>query len=129
MLYIKKKYHFIFFKELERFARFIFRQFAECAVQNPKAYMELFFWKSTKLAREMVDGYDADICSSRKKVSANTWTEAEEDELRTLFMEHQTKKPHQGKHLYYCSIKNYYFLFLCYFFFIFIILVVLYDET
>ncbi|XP_057326747.1 protein timeless homolog [Microplitis mediator] len=78
-------------KELQKFASFIIRQFAEVAQKNRKAYMELLFWKNTREATEMVDGYDA-ANAENKKISRAVWSEAEEDELRTLFMEHQTNK-------------------------------------
>ncbi|XP_034934838.1 protein timeless homolog isoform X2 [Chelonus insularis] len=77
-------------KELQKFAIFIIRQFTEVAKKNRKAYMELLFWKNTREATEMVEGYDAP--DEKKKVSSAVWSEAEEDELRTLFMEHQTNK-------------------------------------
>lgn len=57
--------------------------------------MELLFWKTTREAEDMVNGYDA--APVNDKVSRAMWTEAEEDELRTLFMEHQTNKYTQGK--------------------------------
>ncbi|XP_012535516.2 protein timeless homolog isoform X2 [Monomorium pharaonis] len=77
-------------KELQKFAVFIIRRFIEVAQKNRKSYMELLFWKTTRDATEIVDGYNAE--ATNKKVSRATWTEAEEDELRTLFMEHQTNK-------------------------------------
>ncbi|XP_012062583.1 PREDICTED: protein timeless homolog [Atta cephalotes] len=77
-------------KELQKFAVFIIRRFIEVAQKNRKSYMELLFWKTTRDATEIVDGYNAE--TTNKKVSRVTWTEAEEDELRTLFMEHQTNK-------------------------------------
>ncbi|XP_018314888.1 LOW QUALITY PROTEIN: protein timeless homolog [Mycetomoellerius zeteki] len=77
-------------KELQKFAVFIIRHFIEVAQKNRKSYMELLFWKTTRDATEIVDGYNAE--TTNKKVSRATWTEAEEDELRTLFMEHQTNK-------------------------------------
>ncbi|XP_039305903.1 protein timeless homolog isoform X2 [Solenopsis invicta] len=77
-------------KELQKFAVFIIRRFIEVAQKNRKSYMELLFWKTTRDATEIVDGYSAE--TNNKKVSRATWTEAEEDELRTLFMEHQTNK-------------------------------------
>ncbi|XP_046476559.1 protein timeless homolog [Neodiprion pinetum] len=77
-------------KELAKFATFIVRKFAEVAEKNPKAYMELLFWKTTREATEMVEGYGVEV--ENKKVSRGVWTDTEEDELRTLFMEHQTKK-------------------------------------
>ncbi|XP_063971887.1 protein timeless homolog [Diachasmimorpha longicaudata] len=77
-------------KELQKFAIFIIRRFAETAGKNRKAYMELLFWKNTREATEMLDGYDVEV--GNNKVSSAVWTEVEEDELRTLFMEHQTNK-------------------------------------
>lgn len=65
--------------------------------------MELLFWKTTRDATEIVDGYNAE--TTNKKVSRAIWTEAEEDELRTLFMEHQTNKYPQGK-LFISSISH-----------------------
>ncbi|XP_031834411.1 circadian regulator timeout [Nomia melanderi] len=77
-------------KELQKFAIFIIRRFIEVAQKNRKAYMELLFWKTTRDATEVVEGYNAE--TDNKKVSRSLWTEAQEDELRTLFMEHQTNK-------------------------------------
>ncbi|XP_050450903.1 protein timeless homolog [Cataglyphis hispanica] len=77
-------------KELQKFAVFIIRRFIEVAQKNRKSYMELLFWKTTRDATEIVDGYNAE--TSNKKVSRAVWTEVEEDELRALFMEHQTNK-------------------------------------
>ncbi|XP_076297468.1 circadian regulator timeout [Lasioglossum baleicum] len=77
-------------KELQKFAVFIIRRFIEVAQKNRKAYMELLFWKTTRDATEVVEGYNAE--TDNKKVSRSLWTEAQEDELRTLFMEHQTNK-------------------------------------
>lgn len=82
------------FQELKKFGTFIIRQFAETAKKNRKAYMELLFWKNTHQAIEMVEGYDTEV--ENKKVSRACWTETEEDELRTLFMEHQTNKHPEG---------------------------------
>lgn len=82
------------FQELKKFAIFIIRSFTEIAQKNHKAYMELLFWKTTLQANEMVEGYDTQ--PTNKKVSRAVWSEEEEDELRTLFMEHQTNKYPQG---------------------------------
>lgn len=82
------------FQELQKFAIFIIRSFTEVAQKNHKAYMELLFWKTTLQANEMVEGYDTQ--QANKKVSRAVWSEEEEDELRTLFMEHQTNKYPQG---------------------------------
>ncbi|XP_048512372.1 protein timeless homolog isoform X2 [Athalia rosae] len=77
-------------KELAKFAVFIIRNFAKVAEKNRKVFMELLFWKTTRDAAEIVEGYGSE--PPNKKLSRTLWTEAEEDELRTLFMEHQTKK-------------------------------------
>nr|KAF7435590.1 hypothetical protein H0235_003781 [Vespula pensylvanica] len=78
-------------KELQKFAIFIIRRFIEVAQKNRKSYMELLFWKNTRDATQIVEGYNTE--TDKKKVSRGVWTEEEEDELRTLFMEHQTNKP------------------------------------
>ncbi|XP_014609708.1 PREDICTED: protein timeless homolog isoform X1 [Polistes canadensis] len=78
-------------KELQKFAIFIIRRFVEVAQKNRKSYMELLFWKNAHDATQIVEGYNTE--TDKKKVSRGVWTEAEEDELRTLFMEHQTNKP------------------------------------
>lgn len=83
-----------FLQELQKFAVFIIRRFIEVAQKNRKVYMELLFWKTTRDATEVVEGYNAE--TDNKKVSRNLWTETQEDELRTLFMEHQTNKYPQG---------------------------------
>lgn len=81
---------------MDKFARFIFLNFAKTAMKNPKAYMELLFWKNTKEAVELTEGYEYDHTNDKKK-SRGVWTETEENELRELFMEHQTGKYSQGK--------------------------------
>lgn len=86
-------------QELQKFAVFIIRRFIEVAQKNQKAYMELLFWKTTRDAVEVVDGYNAE--TDNKKVPRNLWTEAQEDELRTLFMEHQTNNYPQGTLLWF----------------------------
>ncbi|CAL7943922.1 unnamed protein product [Xylocopa violacea] len=75
-------------KDLRKFAVFVIRRFIEVAQKNRKAYMELLFWKTSRDATEVVEGYNAE--TDNKKVSRSLWTETQEDELRTLFMEHQT---------------------------------------
>lgn len=65
------------------------------AEKNPKVYMELLFWKTTVDAVEICEGYGT--TEEKKKSSKSAWTEAEEDELRTLFMEHQTNKYPRGE--------------------------------
>ncbi|KAI4503488.1 hypothetical protein M0802_001710, partial [Mischocyttarus mexicanus] len=82
-------------KELQKFAIFIIRRFVQVAQKNRKSYMELLFWKNAHDATQIVEGYSTE--TDKKKVSRSVWTEEEEDELRTLFMEHQTNKPSKGQ--------------------------------
>lgn len=67
--------------------------------------MELLFWKTTRDATEVVEGYNAE--TDNKKVPRSLWTETQEDELRTLFMEHQTNKYSQGTLLVLPFAKSY----------------------
>lgn len=39
------------------FAKYIVGKFFALASTNKKAYMELLFWKSTAVVREMTEGY------------------------------------------------------------------------
>lgn len=81
------------FKELVKFATYIIRQFLKVAEKNPKVFMEALFWKSSRDAFDVEEGYG----SYQEKASASNraWTEIEEDELRKLFMEHQEKQETQ----------------------------------
>ncbi|KAG6441528.1 hypothetical protein O3G_MSEX001806 [Manduca sexta] len=77
------------FKELEKFATFIFRKFTEVASKSPKVFIELLFWKNSKDALDVEYGYDL-YTDSRDKVGKGTWSEEQEAELRQLYMENQT---------------------------------------
>lgn len=44
-------------QELRQFSRHVVRKFMETLQANDKAIMELFFWKSTKDAFEITEGY------------------------------------------------------------------------
>ncbi|XP_015190382.1 PREDICTED: protein timeless homolog isoform X2 [Polistes dominula] len=91
-------------KELQKFAIFIIRRFVEVAQKNRKSYMELLFWKNAHDATQIVEGYSTE--KDKKKVSRGVWTEAEEDELRTLFMEHQTNKPSEVCFSFYTTMQD-----------------------
>uniref|UniRef100_A0A674BGR9 Timeless circadian clock n=1 Tax=Salmo trutta TaxID=8032 RepID=A0A674BGR9_SALTR len=64
------------YKELVTFAKFVLNRFFALAAINNKAFVELLFWKSVGAVREMTEGYII-FCSH------------EEDELRTLYVEHR----------------------------------------
>lgn len=44
-------------QELVTFARYILGKFFALAAVNPKAFVELLFWKNTAVVREMAEGY------------------------------------------------------------------------
>ncbi|CAH0763660.1 unnamed protein product [Diatraea saccharalis] len=77
------------YKEIEKFAIFIFRKFTEVASRNPKVYIELLFWKDSKDAIDIEQGYDIST-NQRDKPGVGSWTLEQEEELRTLYMENQT---------------------------------------
>jgi len=44
-------------QELAVFAKYIMQQFAKVAKTNPHVYLELLFWKHSRDAHDIVDGY------------------------------------------------------------------------
>lgn len=44
-------------QELVTFAKYILGKFFALAAVNPKAFVELLFWKNTSVVREMTEGY------------------------------------------------------------------------
>ncbi|CAL8339436.1 unnamed protein product [Merluccius merluccius] len=72
------------YKELGTFAKFVVNRFLVVAARNDKAYIELLFWKNVGAVVEMTEGYDKNRGGSKKVA----WTEEEEEELRTLYLEH-----------------------------------------
>ncbi|XP_070790971.1 protein timeless homolog [Pituophis catenifer annectens] len=72
------------YKELVTFAKYIVGNFFALASTNKKAYMELLFWKSTAVVREMTEGY-AVLQEDGSSNSHKAWTEKEEEELQELY--------------------------------------------
>ncbi|CAL8401457.1 unnamed protein product [Arctogadus glacialis] len=72
------------YKELGTFAKFVVSRFLVVAARNDKAFIELLFWKSVGTVHEMTEGYGKEGDGSKTKVA---WTEEEEEELRSLFLE------------------------------------------
>ncbi|XP_049842526.1 protein timeless homolog [Schistocerca gregaria] len=91
-------------KELAKFAIFIIRKFAEVAKNNPKVYMELLFWKTSKEAYEVEYGYGSyqDKSAAAKKV----WSEEEENELRVLYEEYMKTPDTNGLDVLDFIMKN-----------------------
>nr|WAM46971.1 protein timeless 2 [Chrysoperla nipponensis] len=76
-------------KELAKFAIFIIRKFVEVAQQNPKVFMEMLFWKNSREAYEIEEGYGN--YQQKSEALKKAWTEEQEDELRRLYEEYQAK--------------------------------------
>lgn len=92
--------------ELRRLAVYVVRQFVELAPTNPKVYAELLFYKNMRECNDLENNYDGQIVewvTDEKKYKLESefkefkcsfspkkkWTEAQEDELRQLYMENQ----------------------------------------
>ncbi|XP_013190355.1 protein timeless homolog isoform X2 [Amyelois transitella] len=76
------------FKELEKFAIFILRKFTEVASKNTKVFIELLFWKNSKDSAEIEHGYTL-YTDQKDKPGKGFWSEEQEEELRSLYMENQ----------------------------------------
>ncbi|XP_029450670.1 protein timeless homolog [Rhinatrema bivittatum] len=76
------------YKELVTFAKYILNRFFALAATNKKAYVELLFWKTTTVVREMTEGYhqpgDSDDNRRRSK-----WSPAEQQQLKELYLEYR----------------------------------------
>ncbi|KAL1452664.1 hypothetical protein WDU94_006871 [Cyamophila willieti] len=59
--------------------------------------MELLFWKTTKDAYEIEEGYNTAPQGGRGGAMGGVWAEHEEDELRRLFMEHEINNVEHDK--------------------------------
>ncbi|XP_050343206.1 protein timeless homolog [Nymphalis io] len=77
-------------KEMEKFAIFILRKFTEIASKNGKVFIELLFWKNSKESVEIEHGYDL-YRDQRDKPGRGLWTEEQEEELRSLYMENMAR--------------------------------------
>ncbi|KRT83701.1 hypothetical protein AMK59_3626, partial [Oryctes borbonicus] len=77
------------FKELAKFASYIIREFIKVSETNSKVFFEALFWKSTREAYDVGEGYGS--YHKKSEATSKAWTELEEDELRRLFIEYQEK--------------------------------------
>ncbi|XP_018327682.1 protein timeless homolog [Agrilus planipennis] len=78
------------FSDLVRFAKFIMREFFKTAQKNKHIFMEVLFWKNSREAFDVEEGYGS--YQQQSSAAQKMWTELEEEELRRLFMEHQEKR-------------------------------------
>lgn len=81
-------------KEMHRFAAYILSRFFDVCRTNRKVFMELCFWKTSKDANQIVEGYDANEEASARQKKAY-WSEDQEDTLRRVFT--QLKEAHEQK--------------------------------
>ncbi|XP_014246467.1 protein timeless homolog [Cimex lectularius] len=79
------------YNELAKLAVFITRKFVQVAQKNQLVFAELLFLKTTKDAYEIEEGYGSS--NKEKAKPKGFWEEHEEEELRTLSLEYDTKKP------------------------------------
>ena len=70
-------------RELGKFARFIVAKFMNVAASNKKVFIELLFWKTSREATEIIEGYGTQTSSAKAK--ASFWSSEEEDRLTTVF--------------------------------------------
>uniref|UniRef100_A0A1Y1K941 Timeless N-terminal domain-containing protein n=1 Tax=Photinus pyralis TaxID=7054 RepID=A0A1Y1K941_PHOPY len=78
------------FKEIITFATYVLRQFFKLTEKNPKVFMETLFWKSSRDAFDIEEGYGS--YHEQTKAEAQAWNETQEMELTQLFNEHQEKE-------------------------------------
>ena len=70
-------------RELAKFAKFILSKFLTVAASNKKVFIELFFWKTSKEATEIIEGYGTQTNSNKAK--AAFWSSEEEERLTSVF--------------------------------------------
>ena len=70
-------------RELCKFAKFLLRKFFEIVPNNRHVFMEICFWKNSREAAEIVDGYGTQASSSKQK--ASFWCEEDEEKLTRVF--------------------------------------------
>eukprot|EP00092_Neocalanus_flemingeri_P015916 GFUD01017233.1.p1 GENE.GFUD01017233.1~~GFUD01017233.1.p1 ORF type:complete len:1724 (+),score=585.73 GFUD01017233.1:81-5252(+) len=70
-------------RELAKFAKFILSKFMTVAASNKKVFMELLFWKTSREATEIFEGYGTQASSAKAKKSF--WSSEDEDKLSAVF--------------------------------------------
>ena len=70
-------------RELAKFSKFIVAKFLKVASENKKVFTELFFWKTSREATEIIEGYGTQTSSAKAK--ASFWSSEEEERLTTVF--------------------------------------------
>merc|ERR1712240_472318 len=70
-------------RELAKFAKFILSKFLNVANNNKKVFMELLFWKTSREATEIFEGYGTQSSSAKAKKAF--WSSEDEDKLSAVF--------------------------------------------
>ena len=70
-------------REMAKFAKFILSKFMKAAETNKKVFMELLFWKTSRDATEILEGYGTQSASAKQKKAF--WSEEDEERLREVF--------------------------------------------
>ena len=70
-------------REMTKFAKFILAKFLKAAETNKKVFMELLFWKTSRDATEIIEGYGTQSASAKQKKAF--WSEEDEERLREVF--------------------------------------------
>merc|ERR1712142_744865 len=70
-------------RELAKFAKFILSKFMNVANSNKKVFMELLFWKTSREATEIFEGYGTQSSSAKAKKAF--WSSEDEDKLSAVF--------------------------------------------
>uniref|UniRef100_A0A8C6V9M6 Timeless circadian regulator n=1 Tax=Naja naja TaxID=35670 RepID=A0A8C6V9M6_NAJNA len=83
------------YKELVTFAKYIVGKFFTLASTNKKVYMELLFWKSTAVVREMTEGYTSKhqvFCSSQSLAFQSSGEDVLDNILSHVGSHHRGRK-------------------------------------
>ena len=75
-------------REMNKFAKHILQNFFENSKTNKHIWMESCFWKTSREAKEIAEGYGTQAASKKQK--ASFWCEEDEEKLTRVF--HQLKQ-------------------------------------
>ena len=78
-------------RELNKFAKHILQTFFQASLTNKYLWMEICFWKTSREASEIIEGYGTQAASKKQK--ASYWCEEDEEKLTRVF--HQIKEMHE----------------------------------
>ena len=68
---------------MNRFAKYILQTFFEVSQTNKHLWMELCFWKDSREASEIIEGYGTQAATKKQKKSF--WCEEDEEKLTRVF--------------------------------------------